>query len=271
VSFLCLKRDIPEGEHVPFSQFGEEVVVKKEKGIIIVAQNRCKHRGMKVIDKCGKGTVYCFHHGQRFQFEQIVKHYEFGEFIFLPGFQSNSKIFEQLSEDIGEQFDEIKMEIKTPFYLWIQRQLDATHIKEMIDDGKVENENIGEFESSYDIKLSDKLIEQFKTDNHLLTQYMGFPNLAVTKVSDVYYIVHHVKPTKDGSMLYMRYFANKNSKLSKDMQSKILSDLGKIESKDKSIVEHWATTYKWPSDQAWLPGERAIMMYEKEIHTRELA
>jgi len=168
MSYICLKRDIPEGEYKTFELFGDSVIVKKEKGQIVVAKNACAHRGFKVADCAGKGQIKCKYHGQRFNYEHKYNHHEFGEFIFLPTFLGVSEKLPWISDAIGEEFGASTMEVRAPFHLWIQNTADPNHLSsahkesfaKLFDNTKVDNVYISEFESSFTMMIKDEIVRK---------------------------------------------------------------------------------------------------------------
>lgn len=287
MSFICLKRDIQENEWRTFSLFNQEIIVKNEKGAYIVASNACKHRHFKVANGCGKGPIRCQYHGQRFGFERKLNHYEMGEFIFSPNFLQSSSILTKLSESIGDEFGEHKMQVKAPFHLWVQNTADPNHLgtihktsfSKLFDSTRPENVYLSEFESSYTLRIKDDIIEKYSrlfkmpSDEKLnWFHYIGFPNLSVTSFLGVFYSIETANPIdKNTCEVHSRFFLAKDTKMPKILTSMALENNRKILLEDKELVEAWAKGYKYDGTEAWMQGEERIKRYADEIKSRGLA
>jgi len=284
MSYLCLKRDIIEGEYGVFEAMGESYIAKKEQGKITVARNACSHRGMRVADCAGKGAIKCKYHGKRFGFEGRVAHYEFDEFIFAPSYLGSSKVLPGISGEIGEEFGRHEQFVKAPFHLWIQNTSDPNHLgyvhkdsfANLFESDKPENVYLSEFESSYTMRVRDDVVERYRkhfkeaigpTDFHHI---IGFPNLSVTRFLGVFYSVESANPVADGCRVVTRFFLRTGLKAPPALIDMALEDNKKVLLEDKEAVERWAIGYKYDPNTQWLPGEERIKRYCDEIRAREL-
>jgi len=281
MSYLCMKRDIKEGEYATFSLFGDEVIAKNGKGKITVAKNACKHRGFKVASCAGRGPIKCQYHGQRFEYENALRHHEFGEFIFVPSYLGSSSVLSSISEEIGEEFGSNEMTVQAPFHLWIQNTADPNHLatahknsfSKLFDGNRPENVYLSEFESSYTMRIKDEVVDRYREhypecSDHF-THILGFPNLSVTSFLGVFYSVEYANPSALGSHVKTRFFARKG--LSPGFLCRVaLESNKKILQEDKALVEAWAINYKYNPNTQWLPGEARIKRYADEIRARKL-
>lgn len=282
MSYLCLRRDIPEGGYEVFDLFGESFISKKEKDQITVARNACAHRGFKVAHCAGRGPIKCQYHGRRFAYERGIKHYEFGEFVFVPTFLGSSDQLTKLSDLIGEEFGSHKQVLNAPFHLWIQNTADPNHLSHvhkesfssLFDRSGPENVFISEFESSYTMRIKDEVVERYQkhyseatTDFHHI---LGFPNLSVTSFLGIFYSVECANPNDAGGCeVTTRFFMRKGLKPG-TLSRLALAANKKILEEDKRLVEMWARGYKYDPNTSWLPGEARIKRYADEIRSRGL-
>jgi phenylpropionate dioxygenase-like ring-hydroxylating dioxygenase large terminal subunit len=238
---------------------------------------------MRVAEGCGKGTIRCPYHGQRFDYEHKVRHHEFGEFVFLPSFLGASKFLSEFS--VADEFCEMRTPVKAPFHLWIQNTMDTHHLNaihgktfgKLFDSQLPENVNISEFESSFTVRIKDEICDKYAKygdpDSDLFksgwTHYMGFPNLSVTSFLGIFQSVESVEPTPDGGcMVSTRFFAG--PKVPKLLKQMAMTANHAILNEDAAIVERWARSYKQGSECEWLPGESRISAYAQEIKARGL-
>lgn len=282
MSYLCLKRDIKEGEYAVFDLFNKSYIAKKEKEKITVAENSCSHRGFKVADCGGRGPIKCPYHGQRFNFEKLQRHHEFGEFIFVPTYLGSSQQLSEISPLIGEEFGQHKQFVKAPFHLWMQNTADPNHLStahkesfsKLFDGSHPENVYLSEFESSYTMRIKDEVVERyqkhFSEANSDFYHYLGFPNLSVTSFLGVFYSIESANPVDGGTEVLTRFFMRKGIKPGL-FGSLALESNEKILKEDKELVESWAKNYKYdPETIKWLPGEARIKRYADEIRARGL-
>lgn len=286
MSFVCLKSDVAEGEWKTFNSFGEELIVTRQDGQFIVAKNSCKHRGFKVASGCGKGSIKCQYHGQRFGFEKKIKHYEFGDFIYSPGYLGNSEPLKMISEYIGDQFGSTELYVKAPFHLWMQNTADPNHLTtihkknfaNLFDSHIPGDVYVSEFESSFTMRIKDETIEKYekycdKNSPYFKagwSHYLGFPNLSVTSFLGLFFSVETAEPIPQGCIVKTRFFTAKNSKVPSLLKTLAMDANKKILVEDQDLVEKWAVNYKYTDDCVWLPGEQRIRAYAKEISSRGL-
>lgn len=283
MSYLCLKRDLKEGEYATFSQFGHEVIAKNDKGKITVAKNACSHRGFKVAS-CpnGRGAIKCQYHGTRFEYEQPYSHYEFGEFIFLPQYLGKSDPLTKISSEIGEEFGSHVQFVDAPFHLWIQNTMDPHHLKyahkesfaELFDGSLPENVYLSEFESSYTMRIKDEVVERYQKHfpeaSDYFFHYAGFPSLSVTSFLDIFYSVESAIPDGSGCRVHTRFFSRRSVERNNLLERLALDANKKILAEDKELVEKWAINYKYDPNIRWMPGESRIKRYADEIRARGL-
>lgn len=281
MSYLCLKRDIKDGEYVTHSLFGDEIIAKNDKGKFTIAQNSCRHRGFKVASCAGRGPIKCKYHGQRFEYEKRYTHHEFGEFLFVPTYLGVSKILPEISEQIGEEFGSHTMIVKAPFHLWIQNTADPNHLttahkdsfSNLFDGTRPENVYISEFESSYTLRIKDEVVDRYRKHyadcSDVFYHAMAFPNLSVTSFLSVFYSVESANPSPEGCEVITRFFMRRG--LKPDLLGKVALESNiKILQEDKALVEAWAQNYKYDPNTQWLPGETRIKRYADEIRSRQL-
>lgn len=283
MSYVCLKRDIKEGEYNVFESFDGPIIIKNDKDRLTVAKNSCRHRGFKVASCAGRGSIKCQYHGQRFEFEKRYAHHEFGEFIFTPSFLGDSKALVKISEELGEEFGSHEQFVKAPFHLWMQNTADPNHLttahkesfSKLFDGSRPENVYVSEFESSYTMRIKDDVVERYQkhfsnagTDFY---HYLAFPNLSITNFLNVFYSVEYANPVDAGSIVRTRFFVRKG--LRAGLLGRIALEANKkILAEDKDLMERWALNYKYvPSETKWLPGEERIRRYADEIASRGLA
>lgn len=286
MSYLCLKRDIPEGGYEVVEGFSGSYLVQKKQGKISIAKNECPHRGFRLADCGGKGAIKCKYHGQRFEFQSVLSHREFGEFLFLPEYLGESKALGELSKGIGDQFGEYRQSVKAPFHLWIQNTMDPNHLttahkdsfSKLFEGTRPESVYLSEFESSYTMRIKDEVVERYEGHFGALSSgdfyhYMGFPNVSVTSFLGVFYSIESVvhKPGA-GCVVNTRFFkkAGETSKKS-DLLARVALEANiKILQEDKALVEKWAETHKPKKEVKWMQGEERIRRYQDELFAREL-
>jgi hypothetical protein len=282
MSYLCLKRDIKDGEYGVFDAMGESYIIKNDKQKLTLARNKCKHRGFKVADCAGRGSIKCKYHGQRFEFEGRLAHHEFGEFVFTPEYLGRSDFLAKISSEIGEEFGSHTQEVNAPFHLWMQNTADPNHLftahkdsfSKLFDNARPENVYISEYESSYTMRIKDEAVERYAKHfgevSDSFTHYLGFPNLSVTSFLGVFYSVESAVPNMvGGSRITTRFFIKRGIK--PNLLAKLALEANvKILQEDKELVEHWAKGYKYDPQTKWLPGEERIKRYADEIRARGL-
>ena len=282
MSYLCLKRDIKEGEYNVFEGFdGQSYLVQKSQGRITVAENRCPHRGFRLADCGGKGSIRCKLHGQRFDFKTQSNHYEFGEFIFLPAFLGRSELLTDLSTQIGEEITAITTKVSAPFHLFIQYRADIRTIKQfsgkMLDSTEPEDVYISEFESAYTLRVSDEVKGSCKrnlgVESGDYRHILAFPSLSISCLRGAFTIVESVVPEGKHSTVKTRIFAAPGvgqDALSQHFKS-IVDETTERLGESAKKVEEWARNYSFiPSSIKWLPGEQHIKRYAEEIQARGL-
>lgn len=281
MSYLCLKRDIKDGEYATFSIFGDEVIAKSDKGRITVAKNSCKHRGFKVASCAGRGPIKCQYHGQRFEYEKRYSHHEFGEFLFVPTYLASSQIFPKFSQNLGKEFGGHKMFVRAPFHLWMQNTADPNHLttahknsfSKLFDGTRVESVYVSEFESSYTMRIKDEIVDRYASHYSECSDHfyhaLGFPNLSVTSFLNIFYSVESANPADGGCEVTTRFFMRTD--LEPGLIGKVALESNiKILEEDRKLVEAWAVNYRYEPDTQWLPGEMRIKRYADEIRARQL-
>jgi phenylpropionate dioxygenase-like ring-hydroxylating dioxygenase large terminal subunit len=280
MSYVCLKRDLKDGEYGVFEAMGVSYIAKSEKEKVTLSKNACSHRGFRVAECAGKGPIRCPYHGQRFTFDRSLKHYEFGEFIFAPDYLGGSTTLSGLP--LGEEFGSHEQTVMAPFHLWMQNTADPNHLthahkdsfSKLFDGSRPENVYISEYESSYMMRIKDEVVERYKKhfpdcSDHFF-HYIAFPNLSVTSFLNVFYSIETANPaSKQTSLVKTRFFMGKGLKTGL-LSKTALEANKKILKEDSDLVEKWALNYQYDPTTKWLTGEERIKRYADEIRARGL-
>lgn len=283
MSFVCLRRDLKEGEWNTFKSFKNELIATVKQDKVVLSKNQCKHRGFKVAEGCGKGMIKCPYHGQRFDFDRKVNHYEMGEFVFQPMFLNQSKELVRITDELGEEFGRNCMTVYAPFHLWMQNTADPNHLQtahkksfaQMFDNHRPENVFISEFESSYTMRIKDEVVERYQKHfpeaSSDFYHYLGFPNLSVTSFLGVFYSVEWAEPLGDDKCeVTTRFFARAGAKRNTLLERMALEANKELLDEDRLLVEDWSRSWSNSTECQWLPGEERIKAYTRQLLARGL-
>lgn len=271
--FLCLSRDVEEGEYV--AALAGEAVVWKSGGEFFAAENVCPHRGFPFAQDRGSLPITCPYHGIRVCEQNALTLGPVSNrwgFLFVGDSQLNDDTRRSMAS-IGKQFGEVVTHVRAPFQLWMQNTADPNHLRTVHPEfsklfvGKPEMEWISpdSTASSYRIEVAQKAVDRYeRTIGAMLPPYfvhsMVGPTLSITSFLGVFISVETAERTGDGCVVRTRFFTADNVDVPASLLKVAMVRNRAILEEDRDIVERWALGRPWVKGNP-LRGESRVAAY----------
>lgn len=280
-TYLCLRRDIPDGGYKTFDLSGHQLIAKKENTIITVAYNRCRHRQFRVAEGCSIGEIKCPYHGLKFNFEDKLHVTVKNQAVFISSEKmENDRFFPMMN--LGEEFGSYRTMVKAPFHLWIQNTADPNHLATIHPSTfndiflhhspyNVEIHDSGDSSYLMPIKeiIKDKYrkyaVEDFWFDKDFY-HMIYYPHVSITSFLGIFFSIETAMQIDDDyTEVYTRFFVSHESKVPELLKKLAFENNKKILQEDGSLIEHWAKSYEYSKQTKWLPGEERVKAYADKI------
>lgn len=278
--FVGLTRDIPEGHHKSYDLFDEHLLVKNTGGKFTLHDNKCPHRGFKMVDGCESGEIVCPYHGRKFDPNASAHSVDVqGELIFMAPPETS---YEDRIPDLplGEEFGANKMTVNAPFYLWVQNTADHNHLKyvhpdtfhRLFSSSTPTYVHIGKYMSYHHLQVEPDTVTRYRElckinpelGSDKFTHYLLYPHLSITSFLGIFFSIETAIPHPDDDnkcVVHTRFFTNKDLEVPQLLKSLALTNNMKILAEDRQLMNRWAESYDISYLPRWMSGESRIRHY----------